>query len=113
MKHPTHKSLNTAYAFYYATDAAPTAAGHAARDSPEDKARLGERLNALMKDCLIVAKQVSPVVPLRQTLETANLAHLKAGFDVFNALSLMDNNLFLHDQLVSSRSHPHVAPDVG
>lgn len=57
MKHPTHKSLNTAYAFYYASDAVPEST-HAARDSPEDKARLGVRLNALMKDALIVAKQV-------------------------------------------------------
>lgn len=59
MKHPTHKSLNTAYAFYYATDSAPPAPAAGGKDSPEDKARLGERLNALMKDCLIVAKAVS------------------------------------------------------
>jgi glycylpeptide N-tetradecanoyltransferase len=58
MKHPTHKSLNTAYAFYYATDAAPPPAA-GGKDSPEVKARLAERLNALMKDCLIVAKAVS------------------------------------------------------
>ncbi|KAI5449375.1 glycylpeptide N-tetradecanoyltransferase [Naganishia albida] len=79
MKHPTHKSLQTAYAFYYATESAPLARVSGQKDSPAEKARLGERLNALTKDCLIVAKA--------------------AGFDVFNALSLMDNNLFLHDQL--------------
>lgn len=35
---------------------------------------------------------------------------LQAGFDVFNALSLMDNNLFLHEQLVSL-AVAEVAPD--
>ncbi|KAJ9101499.1 hypothetical protein QFC19_005152 [Naganishia cerealis] len=85
MKHPKHKSLNTAYAFYYATDVIPlpspatTAAAGENTDSAADKERLGRRLNALVKDCLIVAKH--------------------AGFDVFNALSLMDNNLFLHEQM--------------
>lgn len=59
MKHPTHKSLQTAYAFYYATESAPLARVSGQKDSPAEKARLGERLNALMKDCLIVAKAVS------------------------------------------------------
>ncbi|KAJ9092808.1 hypothetical protein QFC21_006684 [Naganishia friedmannii] len=83
MKHPTHKSLETAYAFYYATDVigfpGEGEGNGSGRDTQEEKERLGARLNALMRDCLIVAKA--------------------AGFDVFNALSLMDNNLFLHEQM--------------
>lgn len=72
MKHAKHKDLHTAYAYYYATDAAfsPSSSG----DDPTKK-----RLNEIIKDAMIVAKN--------------------AGFDVFNALSLMDNNLFLGDQL--------------
>lgn len=62
MKHPTHKSLETAYAFYYATDVigfpSAEAGNGSGRDSAEEKEVLGQRLNALMKDCLIVAKQV-------------------------------------------------------
>jgi glycylpeptide N-tetradecanoyltransferase len=64
MKHPTHKSLQTAYAFYYASDAAGPVPPPGGKDSPEDKARLGERLNALMKDSLIVAKAVSLLLAL-------------------------------------------------
>ncbi|KAJ9119010.1 hypothetical protein QFC22_003499 [Naganishia vaughanmartiniae] len=83
MKHPTHKSLETAYAFYYATDVIgfpkEEAGNGSGRDTEADKEVLARRLNALMRDCLIVAK--------------------KAGFDVFNALSLMDNNLFLQEQM--------------
>ncbi|KAJ9122827.1 hypothetical protein QFC24_003863 [Naganishia onofrii] len=86
MKHPTHKSLETAYAFYYASDCVgfprEEEENGSGKDTAEDKERLGGRLNALMKDCLIVAKA--------------------AGFDVFNALSLMDNNLFLQEQMVCS-----------
>lgn len=65
MKHATHKSLETAYAFYYATDVVPESS-HSTRDSPEDKTRLGVRLNALMKDSLIVAKQVCYRVTSRE-----------------------------------------------
>jgi glycylpeptide N-tetradecanoyltransferase len=59
-----------AYLFYYASEAGLT--------EPFDQSALKTRLNALMNDALILAKQ--------------------AKFDVFNALTLMDNALFLEDQ---------------
>lgn len=66
-----HDTIRAAYLFYYATEAAFTG-------NTKDKNALKKRLNALMNDALILAKQ--------------------ASFDVFNALSLLDNPLFLHDQ---------------
>jgi glycylpeptide N-tetradecanoyltransferase len=65
-----HKVVRAAYLFYYATEVGLTA--------PVDKKALKIRLNALMADCLILCK--------------------RNKFDVFNALSLMDNGLFLEDQ---------------
>lgn len=65
-----HSSIRAAYLFYYATETGLT--------TPFDKPALKKRLNALMADALILAK--------------------KEKFDVFNALSLMDNALFLEDQ---------------
>jgi glycylpeptide N-tetradecanoyltransferase len=56
--------------FYYATEVAFT--------KPDDRDALHKRLNSLANDALIVAK--------------------KNGFDVFNALSLADNALFLEEQ---------------
>lgn len=83
MKHPKHKNLGTAYLYYYATDTAfPLSSGSASSEQTADMAtrqRLSQRLNDLVKDTLIMAKQ--------------------AGFDVFNALTLMDNNVFLKQQL--------------
>jgi glycylpeptide N-tetradecanoyltransferase len=64
-----HKFVNAVYLFYYATESA--------FDSGKDVYR--ERLNLLMKDALIIAK--------------------KAKFDVFNALTMLDNPLFLEKQL--------------
>jgi glycylpeptide N-tetradecanoyltransferase len=49
-----------------------------ALQKPDDRAGLKTRLNELIHDALIVAKQYK--------------------FDVFNALSLMDNGLFLEQQ---------------
>ncbi|KAF1990340.1 N-myristoyl transferase [Aulographum hederae CBS 113979] len=63
-----NKVVRAAYLFYYATDAA----------FQDDKKVLKVRLNALMKDALILAK--------------------RAKFDVMNALTLMDNPLFLEEQ---------------
>ncbi|OCL03941.1 glycylpeptide N-tetradecanoyltransferas-like protein [Glonium stellatum] len=63
-----HKVVRAAYLFYYATEAA----------FDKDKALLKPRLNALIKDALILAKN--------------------AKFDVFNALTLLDNPLFLEEQ---------------
>ncbi|KAF2785811.1 N-myristoyl transferase [Melanomma pulvis-pyrius CBS 109.77] len=66
--HKKHKVVKAAYLFYYATEAA----------FDKDKTMLKPRLNALMKDALILSK--------------------KADFDVFNALTLLDNPLFLEEQ---------------
>lgn len=62
--------LRVAYLFYYATDVAFA--------EPADKPALKTRLNSLVNDALVLAK--------------------KAKLDVFNALSLMDNALFLEQQ---------------
>jgi len=63
-----HKTIRAGYLFYYATETA----------FKDDAKALKERLNMLMRDALVLAK--------------------KAGFDVMNALTLMDNPLFLTDQ---------------
>jgi glycylpeptide N-tetradecanoyltransferase len=56
--------------FYYATETAFS--------SPFDRAAYKARLNALVNDAIVAAK--------------------RTRFDVFNALSLMDNGLFLEQQ---------------
>jgi hypothetical protein len=76
MKHAKHDVLNAAYMFYYATDAAfeegYTYAGEEAEPGPStsgsrngkgsagahERARLGERLNGLVGDMMVVAKNV-------------------------------------------------------
>ncbi|KAF1934259.1 N-myristoyl transferase [Didymella exigua CBS 183.55] len=63
-----HDTIKAAYLFYYATEVA----------FEKDEGKLKTRLNSLMKDALILAK--------------------KADFDVFNALTLLDNPLFLEEQ---------------
>ncbi|KAJ5201856.1 uncharacterized protein N7498_006519 [Penicillium cinerascens] len=63
--HPKHEAVRAAYLYYYATETAFTG----------KQAALKERLLMLMNDALICAKQ--------------------AKFDVFNALTLHDNPLFL------------------
>ncbi|KAF2192706.1 N-myristoyl transferase [Zopfia rhizophila CBS 207.26] len=60
--------IRAAYLFYYATEVA----------FEKDKMLLKPRLNALVRDALILAK--------------------KEKFDVFNALTLLDNPLFLEEQ---------------
>ncbi|PLB54541.1 N-myristoyl transferase [Aspergillus steynii IBT 23096] len=65
IQHPKHKNVRAAYLYYYATETAFTG----------DMKALKERLLQLMNDALILAK--------------------KAHFDVFNALTLQDNPLFL------------------
>ncbi|KAK5090381.1 glycylpeptide N-tetradecanoyltransferase [Lithohypha guttulata] len=62
-----HNKIKAAYSYYYATSTG--------LDSGE--AGLKERVTSLMSDCLVEAK--------------------KAGFDVFNALTLLDNPLCLED----------------
>ncbi|KAI4179258.1 MAG: hypothetical protein L6R41_007950 [Letrouitia leprolyta] len=68
IKNPKHDSVRAAYMFYYATEAA----------FAENEKGLKERLNDLMNDALVLAK--------------------KFNFDVFNALTLLDNPLFLEQQ---------------
>ncbi|KAI5467577.1 acyl-CoA N-acyltransferase [Mariannaea sp. PMI_226] len=65
-----HSVIRVAYMFYYATEVGLS--------TPFDKPALKTRLNELVHDGLILAK--------------------KYKFDVFNALSLMDNALFLEQQ---------------
>jgi len=64
-----HKFVNAAYLYYYATEAA----------FDSDKSKLKPQINLLIKDALIMAK--------------------KAKFDVLNGLTLLDNPLFLEEQL--------------
>ncbi|KAK8173734.1 acyl-CoA N-acyltransferase [Phyllosticta citrichinensis] len=63
-----NRTVRAAYLYYYATETAFTGG----------EKELKVRLNELMKDCLILAK--------------------KAKFDVLNALTLLDNPLFLEEQ---------------
>jgi len=66
-----HNTIKAAYLFYYGTEVAFD-------KEDKDKTKLKQRLNLLMKDALILSK--------------------KADFDVFNALTLLDNPLFLEEQ---------------
>ncbi|KAF5985899.1 glycylpeptide n-tetradecanoyltransferase [Fusarium bulbicola] len=65
-----HNVIKVAYMFYYGTDVA--------LQDKFDKAALKKRLNELVHDALILSK--------------------RHKFDVFNALTLMDNALFLEQQ---------------
>ncbi|ORY31759.1 Myristoyl-CoA:protein N-myristoyltransferase, N-terminal domain-domain-containing protein [Naematelia encephala] len=81
MKHKKHNLLNAAYLFYYASDVIFSPGGSsddAATHEAKAKQRLEERLNALINDLLVIAQN--------------------AGFDVLNALTLGDNNMFLNEQ---------------
>ncbi|KAI9706653.1 MAG: glycylpeptide N-tetradecanoyltransferase [Candelina mexicana] len=68
-----HEKVRAAYLFYYATEVA-----FQVEENKEGVGLLKKQLNALMGDALILAKQL--------------------GFDVFNALTLLDNPLFLESQ---------------
>ncbi|KAI0144530.1 acyl-CoA N-acyltransferase [Xylariaceae sp. FL1272] len=70
INHSKHSNVRAAYLFYYASEAGLT--------TPVDKDALKVRLNALVSDALVYCRQYK--------------------FDVCNALSLMDNALFLEDQ---------------
>jgi glycylpeptide N-tetradecanoyltransferase len=88
--HDKHKVVNAAYLFYYATEAAfpgyndpsaPSAVSVPKSTATSDltvRTALKTRLNALINDALIEARN--------------------AKFDVFNAVTLMDNGLFLEQQ---------------
>ncbi|KAI9771768.1 MAG: glycylpeptide N-tetradecanoyltransferase [Geoglossum umbratile] len=73
-----HDVIRAAYLFYYATEAAFPAAESERESEADTKPALKLRLNALMNDALILAKRLN--------------------FDVFNALTLLDNSLFLEQQ---------------
>ena len=78
MKSDKHSTIRAAYLFYYATEAAFHPKSPLSSTSAKKPKDLKLRLNALVNDALILAK--------------------KAKFDVFNALTLYDNNLFLEEQ---------------
>lgn len=102
MKSPKHDTLNAAYLFYYASDAIFSPGGSsddAARHEAKAKSKLGERLNALSNDMLVVAQNVAMVSASRK--EGSKLIQ-QAGFDVVNALTCLDNNMFLTEQKVST-----------
>lgn len=88
VKMKPHTLVNAAYLFYYATTACPSCAnlGDGSVVTPvtnwqdetaEERKVLKDRLKILITDAMILAS--------------------KAGFDVFNALTLQDNSLFLED----------------
>jgi glycylpeptide N-tetradecanoyltransferase len=82
-----HKVIKAAYLYYYATDVA----------FQDDAGKLKTRLNELMNDNLILAKQVS--THYRQIVSKSSiLTQMQNGFDVVNGLTLLDNPLFLEDQ---------------
>jgi glycylpeptide N-tetradecanoyltransferase len=105
-------TLNAAYLFYYATTACPACA-HLARpggtsepgeaksweqESHTEKVRLGKRLVELMGDALTMAKKVeiySGIFPWPSQSDC--VARSQENFDVFNALTLMDNSLFIKE----------------
>jgi len=68
--HQKHSNVRAAYLFYYATETG--------LDPKASRSDLKVRLNSLINDALILAKNYK--------------------FDVFNALTLMDNCLFLEQQ---------------
>ncbi|KAI0034011.1 Myristoyl-CoA:protein N-myristoyltransferase, N-terminal domain-containing protein [Vararia minispora EC-137] len=70
INHPRHNLLEAAYLFYYASDVA-------FEDGTDDRGLLKHRVQELIADAIIIADQ--------------------AKFDVFNALTLMDNMSFLSD----------------
>lgn len=81
MNHDKHNLLNAAYLFYYATETA-------FEPGAEESGRLKKRLEDVVGDALVIAE--------------------KAGFDVFNALTLMDSVCFMQDLRVRSPQRRYV-----
>ena len=77
INNPSHSTLEAAYLYYYATDAA-------FQPHAEEQGILKQRLQELIGDALIIARS--------------------AQFDVFNALTMMDNTPFLNPLKVRSQS---------
>jgi glycylpeptide N-tetradecanoyltransferase len=86
-----NSNIRAAYLFYYASETA-------LKGEDDGKRALKARLNALLEDALIVAKQVSQLIRAHicgfQQLTSVG----QFDFDVFNALTLLDNALFLEKQ---------------
>ncbi|KAF9284544.1 glycylpeptide N-tetradecanoyltransferase [Mortierella alpina] len=78
INNPTYSTLNAAYSYYYAVQTPSDEELNKITDLAERKrtrdAAIKDRLNMLMQDALILARRFD--------------------FDVFNALNLMDNELF-------------------
>ena len=74
MSNPRHSVLDTGYLYYNTTDTAFV-------ENAEEHGLLKRRLTELIGDAIVLADQ--------------------AKFDVFNALTLMDNPMFQHDLKVT------------
>jgi glycylpeptide N-tetradecanoyltransferase len=74
VSNPRHSLVEAAYLYYYATDIAFV-------ENAEEHGLLKRRLTELIGDAIVLADQ--------------------AKFDVFNALTLMDNPMFLQDLKVT------------
>lgn len=74
LNNPKHNSINAAYGYYYATE---TAFDTTTASAEEKRKKLAARLKLLHQNALILAHNLD--------------------FDVFNAVSALDNPLFLED----------------
>lgn len=84
-----HDNVRAAYMFYYATEKA----------FEENEKGLKERLNSLVLDALILAKKVNlQILCLTDFSICITKSYWQSHFDVFNALTLLDNPLFLEQQ---------------
>jgi glycylpeptide N-tetradecanoyltransferase len=85
--------------FYYAVEVPEKEV----TDSYDSARYTKQRLNELMREALVAAKQVSECclasIPGRFHLNFSNTDFpiTQANFDVFNALNLMDNSMFIDD----------------
>ena len=86
-----NEQVRAVYLYYYATEAA----------FGGDRATLKIRLNALMRDALVLARNVRIGKRLSRIALNTN-ALIQENFDVFNALTLLDNPLFLEEQKFNS-----------
>jgi glycylpeptide N-tetradecanoyltransferase len=104
--------INAAYLFYYATTACPSCSdlgdGSVATpitnwkdETDAERAVLKERLGIVIGEALVLAAKVSSGV---EVMRLELIDHLQHGFDVFNALTLQDNSIFLEDLKVSSHA---------
>lgn len=87
-----HDSINIAYSFYYASSVALEAPSRA---DVAVTAKLKARLIKLFENALILSRDVSTLcfsMPI-----SVILIFLQLDFDVFNALTLLDNPLFLDE----------------